>query len=480
MSNAMSPGIEELQPRDLIRTSRRVTQWTFASLRLVLLLACLFLVTWVVTFNPQSWDLTEEQLFSISPQTIAVLDSLQKPVSLLAFLPANADAGVERVLLAYADASPKVDYRIVDPEAEPALAMQYEVIDFNTLIVTDGSAVRRAAAFDEPAITNAILGVDRGEALPVCFTIGHGERSPGDRDRDGLSAVATALSQTNYGVETVNLGVGDGVPADCRVLIIAGPTSDLLTEEAAAIDDYLQSGGRLMALLETRTDVPELAALLERRGVHVRDDFVIDTDRNGKAFGLGIQVPMVDAYTPHPVTDGFRLMTLYNMPRSLAPAADVTGLDVRPLASTTASSWGETRIEQGAGARWDEGEDAIGPLPLVMAVGEAVEESPAAYRQRMRAGEPTPVGEPMMVVAGDVDFASNALFNWQGNGDLVLNSVNWLAGQQDLISIRPKEVANKRVELTDSRRAVAFALLVVLLPLFPAVTGVVTIIKKVK
>lgn len=480
MSNAMTSEVAEVRSREIIRTSRRVTQWTFASLRLVLLLACLFLVTWLVTFNPLSWDLTEEKLFSVSPQTVAVLQSLEKPVSLLAFLAGTADPGIERVLLAYADASSKIDYRVVDPEAEPVLAAQYEVRNFNTLIVTDGDAVRRAASFAEPAITNAILGVARGASVPVCFTIGHGERAVAARDRSGLSAAGTALAQTNYEISTVSLGAVLEVPAECQVLVIAGPTTDLLPAEAAAVDRYLVAGGRLLAMVETRTDIPELAGVIERQGVHVRNDFVIDTDRNGKSFGLGIQVPMVDAYEAHPVTDGFRLMTLYNMPRSLAPAEGAAGLDVRALASSTKSSWGETRIEQGATARWDEGEDAIGPLPLVMAVGTAVEESAVAYRQRMRAGEPAPVGDPHMVVVGDADFAANALFAWQGNGDLLLNSVNWLAGQQELISIRPKEAANKRIELTDSRRTVAFALLVVLLPLFPAVTGVVTAIRRVK
>ena len=91
-----------------------------------------------------------------------------------------------------------------------------------------------------------------------------------------------------------------------------------------------------------------------------------------------------------------------------------------------------------------------------------------------------PLGDPILVVAGDADFVSNGFFGWQGNGDLFLNSVNWLTGQADLISIRPKEIANKRVLFTGDNRAATFFLLVVLLPMLPAVTGAVIMFRKVK
>jgi ABC-type uncharacterized transport system involved in gliding motility auxiliary subunit len=467
--------------RQFVSTSIRLTQWTFAAMRLVLLLATLFLVAWVANYNPVTWDLTEARLFSLSDQSLGVLGSLEQPVSMIAFVRGADDPATQRALEAYADASPLISVRLVDPEADPALAAEFQVRDYNTLVVQSGDRVQRAAEVKEPAITNAILAVTRGEPVPVCFLFGHGERNPDDRDRVGLSAASTALSQTNYEVRLTNMAVSGGVPDDCRVVVLAGPTTDIQSSEREALETYLDGGGRLLALLESRAQIPEVAALLARYGVTPNDDFIIDTGRNGQAFGLGVQVPMVDAYNAHPVTDGFRLMTMYNMPRSLTIADPMpAGLAAVPLAVSTRSSWGESAYSATTGATWDEGEDLAGPLAMVVAVAGAVEETPAAYRVRMRGNEPAPVGDPLMIVVGDVDFASNAFFGWQGNGDLTLNSVSWLAGQDDLISIRPKEVANKRVLLTNSRRALTFTLLVILLPLLPAVTGVVTMIKKVK
>ncbi len=472
--------VESWKRRQVLPSSRSLTQWTFAGLRIVLLVASLFLVTWVVNYNPVSWDLSEEHLFSISAQTRSVLQTLEAPVTLTAFLPSDNDPAIERLLLAYADESPLVDFRIVDPEAEPALAFELNVRDYG-LIVEGTERVQRATAIEEPEITNAILAVTQGEPVPICFLVGHGERDWQDKERSGLSAAGAALGQTNYAPAPVNLGTSDAVPDRCRVVVLAAPKADILPSELDSLVDFLDADGRLMVMLETQVETPVLNELLGRYGLHANNDFVIDTRRNGQQFGLGLQAPVVDEYTPHPITEGFRVMTMFNLPRSVTPTESMPdGLDVRALARSTPSSWGETEFDRSQGATWDPEVDLAGPLPIVVAVGRAVQETPRAYRERLKQGEPAPVGDAILVVAGDVDFASNSLFGFRGNGDLFLNSVSWLAGQQELISIRPKAVANKRILLTDSRKALSFALLVILLPMVPAMTGVVIMVKRIK
>jgi ABC-type uncharacterized transport system involved in gliding motility auxiliary subunit len=480
MSNAVRPERNsEIQGKQIVPTSVRMTQWTFAGIRLVLLLGSLFFISWIVNDNPVAWDLTETGMYSLSEQSIAVVESLDRPVSLIAFVRGADDAHVSRALETYAESSGLISFRLVDPLVEPALATEYQVRDYGALVVSSGERVVQVGEIKEPAITNAILAVTRGEPDPVCLTFGHGERDPAERGREGLSAASTALSQTHYEVRTVNLLARGDVPGDCRVLTIAGPGSDFQSEEVEAVQRYLETGGRVLVMLESGVDTPELDHLLARWGVRPNPDFIIDTGRNGQALGLGVQVPMVDAYQEHPITDGFRLMTMYDMPRSIGVAGTMPdGLMATVIAASTRSSWGETSFRPGSGATWTEEEDLAGPLPIVVAVADAVEESGGAYRARVRSGEPAPVGEPHLVVIGDSDFVSNAFFGWQGNGDLMVNSINWLAGQEELIAILPKEVANKRVLLTDSRRGLAFALLVLLLPMIPAATGVVIMARK--
>jgi len=468
-------------PRQFIRTSRRVTRWTFAAIQLVIFAACGLLVTWVVNYNPLSWDLTEERLFSLSAQSLSVLQTLDAPVEITAFVENGQNPGVERLLLAYEEASTQISYRLVDPEADPALANELNFRGYGDLFVGAGGDPQRATTIDEPSITNAVLAATRGEAVPVCFTVGHGERGVGDAERKGFSAASVALTQTNYRLALVNLSAA-GVPETCRALVIAGPQSDFLPEESAALEAYLDNGGGALVLFESRTDVPELARVVARYGLQVNDDFVIDTAKNGQAFGLGLQTPLVDVYEVHPITEDFRLMSMFTMPRSItfADATGETTTTAIAVASTSQGSWGETSAATGEVYTYDQGSEQRGPLPLLIAVAEAVEETPRTYRNRMRDGGSPPLGDPILVATGDADFASNGFFGWQGNGDLFLNSISWLTGQTELISIRPKEIANKRVLFTGENRAATFFLLVVLLPMLPAVTGAVIMFRKVK
>ena len=52
------------------------------------------------------------------------------------------------------------------------------------------------------------------------------------------------------------------------------------------------------------------------------------------------------------------------------------------------------------------------------------------------------------VALGDSDFASNSYLGIQGNRDLFLNTVGWLAKQENLISIRPHEADDRRLTMT--------------------------------
>jgi ABC-type uncharacterized transport system involved in gliding motility auxiliary subunit len=73
---------------------------------------------------------------------------------------------------------------------------------------------------------------------------------------------------------------------------------------------------------------------------------------------------------------------------------------------------------------------------------------------------------------GDSDFCRNAYFADQGNGNLFMNMANWLAADEDLISIRPKDPQDKRVFLSSRQRNIIFYLSVVALPLMVLVAGV--------
>ena len=112
------------------------------------------------------------------------------------------------------------------------------------------------------------------------------------------------------------------------------------------------------------------------------------------------------------------------------------------LAKTSAGSWAETDLERLYGkseAEFGEG-DEQGPIPVAAAATGGAE------------------GNAKVVAFGDAEFANNKYFHYMFNGDLFLNTIGWLAGQEELISIRPRMTRASRVQLTaDQHRSIFYA-----------------------
>jgi ABC-type uncharacterized transport system involved in gliding motility auxiliary subunit len=324
---------------------------------------------------------------------------------------------------------------------------------------------------DESKLTAAILKVTRDQVKKVYFVEGHGEHSTGDSQGQGYSTAVAALKKNNYAVGTVNLVQAQGVPADCRVLVVAGAQKELFDQEVLWLEEYSRRGGALLVLLDP-APAAALAALAAKWGVTVHNDLVLDTSNISQLLGTGPGIPLVTQYPDHPITRGLRAMSLYPLVRSLAEASPPpAGITLRKLLETGQDSWGETDLaglEKTGTAQFDEGKDLPGPL----SIGVAAERETAAGA----GGEKK--GKARLALIGDADFAANAYFNTQLNGDIFLNAVNWLAMDEDLISIRPRNPSDKRIFLTEAQMKLVFYGVVLLLPLVPLVAGVVVVVMR--
>ena len=184
-----------------------------------------------------------------------------------------------------------------------------------------------------------------------------------------------------------------------------------------------------------------LEDLLAKWGVEVHDDIILD--RLSQTYVGDPTIPMTFRYSYHRITNPIsRVMTFFPMCRSLAPKPGrKKGLDVVELVKGGDSSWGETNIqslltEKHAG--FDEKSDIKGPVCMAVAVSlkqEKQSKQPTAPNQS--AEQKTPERR-VLVVVGDSDFASNKWLQ-EGNPDFFMNSLNWLAEEENLISIRPKD-----------------------------------------
>jgi len=223
-----------------------------------------------------------------------------------------------------------------------------------------------------------------------------------------------------------------------------------------------------------------LAKYLQKYGVTLGDDVVIELNPIGQLFGVGSLVPIINQYDPHPITrDLGGVMTLFPLTRSVEAAkTPPKGVNLQPLASTSAQSWGETdrAVFQRGEAKHDPGEK-MGPLPVAI-VATIDSQATAKAESKPEGVEDKKPAKARIVVVGTADFASNQFLGAQGNRDFFLNVVSWLAEQEDLISIRPKDTRQNPIILTSAQSNLVLWLPLAVLPGAVLICGIMVVVHR--
>jgi ABC-type uncharacterized transport system involved in gliding motility auxiliary subunit len=340
----------------------------------------------------------------------------------------------------------------------------------------------KATSDGEQEMTNALIKVVQGRQPKVYFTQGHGEKDTASSDRGGYNAISGALTSGNFVVDKIVLAQATAVPADADVVIVAGPKTDFLGPEIDLLKSYLARGGKVLLLLDPviKADQPQpagLQALLKDWGIEAGNDVVLDVSGMGKLIGTDESVPVAASYPSHAITDNFQLLTAYPLARSMSPIeGGANGRTAQRIVETSRSSWAETNLKGLNGsepAKLDEA-DKKGPVSLAAAVSGGATATPPAEASKDANAANAKKPETRIVAFGDSDFASNAALGVQGNRDLFLNAVNWLAQQENLIAIRPKDPEDRRITLTSDQERRIFYLTVLIVPGLVLLAGVQT------
>lgn len=391
------------------------------------------------------FDLTSEGLYTLSDQTKKVISNLQKDVKVIKF-DRTDDQLLSDQMTEFKYQSKRISYERFDPQERPELARQYGIKNFGETVVAVGNRIEHLTQTDEQTLINAILKVTRDSLKTICFTEGHGEKSL----TEGFSQADARLKGENYQTKMVNLAASKQVPAECAVLVLAGPKASFLPPETAMIGQYLDGGGKAMFLLDPETD-PQLDDILKKWSIELGKDFVLDFSAVGQLFGGGATAPLVLNYGAHPITENFRrTMTIFPEARSVKVAeGGGTGANTVTLLTTSDSSWGETELKPGVEPKFEEGKDTKGPVTIGVVASKSMGENK----------------EARLVVIGDSDFASDMASRIEGNRNLFLNSINWLAQDEDLIAIRPKQATNRSVTMSAAQQNTFWWLVVLVMPL---------------
>jgi len=428
------------------------------------------------------WDLTENKRNSVSPQTVQVLKALKAPVSAIAFFRSDTPGKkrAEDLLTQYASYSGgKFTWRLEDTDRAPALARQYGVESYGTVVLEGGPAgqtrTEKVLDAEEEKLTNAIVKITRAGKRVVYVMKGHGEREIGSTDRAGFSQAKDEMEKANYEVKELFLARDPKIPDDAAIVMVPSPKTDLFPQELAALDGYIARAGKVFFMagpFQAGTTVKYLT----KYGIAVDEDVVIELNPVGQLFGVGPLVPVVGQYEPHPITkDMGGVMTLFPLTRSVAPAKALPkGVQASPLAQTSRQSWGETdKTVFQTGKATPDPSEKTGPLSVAVVATVDAQPDPKAEGD---AAKKTP--KARVVVVGTADFAANQFLGAQGNRDFFLNVVSWLAEEEDLISIRAKDPKQNPVVLTSGQSNLVLGLPLLVLPGAVLLCGIVVIMQR--
>ena len=484
----------------LALTSRRGRYGTNTVIMVVAFVGIAGVVNFLAFENSARMDVTATKRFSLAPRTVDVLKGLGEPVEAKAFFSPPGSAAEEAVqnqiddlLHEFEVRSGEFSYKFVDPEIDPGIAREYEVTQYGAVVFEGLESKKRHHVTLSPSLeqdyVTALLIVSGLEQKQVHFLVGHGERDISDlaRDTQGFGLAQDGIENENYAPSTLALfldegeetlfpsGTGDGggglrgrPESPVSMLVVVGPTKDLLDGEAELLDLYLKGGGNMLFLLES--DTPEsFREFLARWGIVVGDGHIVD---NQRSVGDDKEITILSrgqyfSILPEPFESFLRIQkmtgrldtTYFPGLTALEPSDGVLFFpsltdaesgeeeqDALPtivgtaLAVTSSDSW---MIKEPTRASPQPG-DPRGPFfpaVAIKALGPLDEELPSSLAD---------VKVASIVAFGDTDFATNRYFYTSNNSDFFLNSINWLVGDIPLANIRPKPIAFRELVLTSN------------------------------
>ena len=448
---------------DLLK-ARQTKYVAYASVYILVILAVLTIGNVLANRYSKSYDGTSNKRFTLSDQTIKIVKGLKDPATITYYDRPDGFKRAKDTLDQYANLSHKVHVDYIDPEKNPLAAREAGIKSFGTAIVQVGARKEEAKGLTEEGITGAFIRDLKSNTRTVCFVTGSGEHQIDNTAREGYSAFKDLLGKDSYEAKSISLLEKAEIPADCTVLVIGGPSGDYQQPEVDAIKKYVEDGGRALFLLTPplkmgRSEVADndtLSNLLQSWGVTPEKDLVLDMNPIGQLAGLGPQVALVTRYDSHAIVNEMKgSATGFPFSRSLnVKNTDKTTVD--KLFDSSDSSLATMKLDS-PNIDTSDPKNKKGPMTLAAA---------GSYKT----GKENTQGR--FVVVGSSDWAANSFIRFNGNRDLALNAVNWLASDEELISIRPKEPEDRRITMTKAQINWVGITSLLVLPLIVLATGI--------
>src|SRR6266571_263055 len=467
---------------------------------LVQIVLILFLVAMVNSFSFRHyarWDFSRDQKYTLSDKTKRFLDTLKGKMHITVFFSPNTPitADVENLLTEYQYAGKgKIDLEHIDPERNLSRAKElfdkYKVVTDESLLVLDyegrnktvkasemadidqsgmaiGEGPRVAAFKGEQAITSAMIDLVEGKKKILGYVTGHKEPALTE-GTSPITVLKTFIENENIKFQELNLLDLDAIPADVKAVMIVGPQYDFSDREMKLLRDFWDKQGRILLLLDPAAKTPNLRGFVNELGVKPNDDRLMVFLRTGiqeLALTRDVQARFLgDSPITKRLADVRALFLGGTSSLTLEPDR-VRGANIRlePLIQAEKGYFAEKDYNTDEQAKFQA--DAKQGSNVALTIGTAVGNGGSADQR-------VPMRSPRLAVVSNATFVQdNAITQDQQGLDFISGSVNWLLSREQLIGIAPKIPKPLMFSLSEEALRWLRWIVLVFMPLVPAVIG---------
>lgn len=426
-----------------LRFQLLVQNWFFV----VLFLMLVVLLGYLASQYHVAKDITQANRNILTQGSVNVLKQMKAPINITVYATkddaSSGDVfrkGIVDFFARYQREKKDIRLTFINPSEEPKLAQEAGVKTDGEVVIEYNKRVEHIVPpFAEQEITNLLVRLSRTNQQAVMYLDGHGERNLLGVKNHDIGEFGKQLEAKGFKFANPDLTIAQAVPSNGAMLVIAGPQVDVSEIEVKKIKAYLESGGNLLWLLED-DNLRGLQEIADYLGMKVSSGVVMDMA--SAQYGADARVAFASLYGEHAITKNFMLRTLFPEAHEVtAKGTDENGWKVSNLVEVAPNGWLTSgKLEKNAKPEFNEAKDKRGPINI----GVALERIYGKKGQRV-------------VIMGNANFLSNTFITNGGNLDFGVNIINWLAGDDNLITIQPMPLKDINVTIPDTKMGVVTA-----------------------
>ena len=406
----------------------------------VLFLMLVVLLGYLASQYHVAKDITQANRNILTQGSVNVLKQMKEPINITVFATKDDASGGDNFrkgmidfIARYQREKKNVNLKFINPSIEPKLAQDAGVKEDGEVVVEYNKRSEHIIPpIAEQEMTNLLVRLSRTNQQAVMYLDGHGERNLLGVKNHDIGEFGKQLEKKGFKFANPDLTVAQAVPSNGAMLVIASPQVNVSDVEAKKIKAYLERGGNLLWLVDDN-NLRGLESVAEYLGMTVSPGIALDMA--SAQYGADARVSFASLYGEHAITKNFMLRTLFPEAHQVtAIGTDENGWKVSNLVEVAPNGWLMAgKLAKDAKPEFNEKTDKRGPINI----GVALERIYGKKGQRV-------------VVMGNANFLSNTFITNGGNLDLGVNIINWLAGDDQLITIQPMPLKDINVTIPDS------------------------------